>query len=284
MLSDDFMCFCIMMACTITVTASQLLKEVIIIFIQNIIEQQKQLNKNIENYKKLIGRFPSGSLQCFKNGKHIQSYKVNGNLKKYIPTKESATIEKLALKKYYESCLDDCIKEKELLDRFIQDVQALPNTSQKLLATDSNYHTFLAKAMIPDAWANTSYEQNPYKHEDLIHNTFSGIKVRSKSEEIIANILFTSHIPFRYEAPLTLNGATIYPDFTIKNSKNNSYTYWEHLGLMDKKEYKDHAMEKISTYCDHNIIPDVNLILTYETQKHPLDSSWVQQLVMRNFM
>ena len=284
MLSDGFMCFCIMMACTITVTASQLLKEVIIIFIQNIIEQQKQLNKNIENYKKLIGRFPSGSLQCFKNGKHIQSYKVNGNLKKYIPTKESATIEKLALKKYYESCLDDCIKEKELLDRFIQDVQALPNTSQKLLSTDSNYHTFLAKAMIPDAWANTSYEQNPYKREDLIHNTFSGIKVRSKSEEIIANILFTNHIPFRYEAPLTLNGATIYPDFTIKNSKNNSCTYWEHLGLMDKKEYKDHAMEKISTYCDHNIIPDVNLILTYETQKHPLDSSWVQQLVMRNFM
>ena len=76
----------------------------------------------------------------------------------------------------------------------------------------------------------------------------------------------------------------MYPDFTIKNPKNNSYTYWEHLGLMDKKEYKDHAMEKISTYCDHNIIPDVNLILTYETQKHPLDSSWVQQLVMRNFM
>ena len=185
----------------------------IIIFIQNIIEQQKQLNKNIENYKKLIGRFPAGSLQCFKNGKHIQSYKVNGNLKKYIPTKESATIEKLALKKYYESCLDDCIKEKELLDRFIQDIQALPNTSQKLLATDSNYHTFLAKALIPDAWAGVSYEQNPYKREDLIHNTFSGLKVRSKSEEIIANILFTNHIPFRYEAPLTLNGATMYPDF-----------------------------------------------------------------------
>lgn len=255
-----------------------------IIFIQNILEQQKQLNRRIENYKKLISRFPAGKLQCFKNGKHIKSYKVNGNLKKYIPTKESATIEKLALKKYYESCLDDCIKEKTLLNQFIQDVQTLPNTSQKLLATDSNYHTFLAKALIPDAWASVPYEQNPYKREDLIHNTFSGIKVRSKSEEIIANILFTNHIPFRYEAPLTLNGSTMYPDFTIKNPKNNSYTYWEHLGLMDKKEYKDHAMEKISTYCDCNIIPDVNLILTYETQQHPLDSSWVQQLVMRNFM
>ena len=32
----------------------QLLKEVYIIFIQNILEQQKQLNKSIENYKKLI--------------------------------------------------------------------------------------------------------------------------------------------------------------------------------------------------------------------------------------
>lgn len=125
------------------------MKEVIIIFIQNIIEQQKQLNKNIENYKKLIGRFPAGSLQCFKNGKHIQSYKVNGNLKKYISAKESATIEKLALKKYYESCLNDCIKEKELLDRFIQDVQALPNTSQKLLAMDSNYHTFFSQGTDP---------------------------------------------------------------------------------------------------------------------------------------
>ena len=107
-----------------------------IIFIQNILEQQKQLNKNIENYKKLINRFPAGKLQCFKNGKHIKSYKVNGNLKKYIPTKESATIEKLALKKYYESCLDDCIKEKELLDRFIQDIQALPNKYKKIMEKD----------------------------------------------------------------------------------------------------------------------------------------------------
>lgn len=253
-------------------------------FLQDAISQLNQLNISIEKYKKMLKHFPSGNLQCFKNGKYIKAYCQNSKGKKYLAKKDSALVEKLALKKYYESRLHDCLREKELFETFLKEANKLNSEVEKLLAPDSNYHHLLSQVLISDSWAKMPYEQNPYKREDLIHNTFSGIKVRSKSEEIIANSLFTNNIPFRYESPLLLNGSLIYPDFTIKNPKSNTFTYWEHLGLMDNKSYKDHAMNKISNYCDNGIFPDVNLILTYETQKHPLDSNWVQQIINRNFM
>lgn len=69
-----------------------------------------------------------------------------------------------------------------------------------------------------------------------IHKTLSGDLVRSKSEVIVANILFDNHIPFEYEKMLYApDGSCFLPDFTI-NWKGIEY-YWEHLGLLDEEQY-----------------------------------------------
>ena len=69
-----------------------------------------------------------------------------------------------------------------------------------------------------------------------IHKTRSGDLARSKSEVIVANILFDDHIPFEYEKMLYApDGSCFLPDFTI-NWKGIEY-YWEHLGLLDKENY-----------------------------------------------
>ena len=53
--------------------------------------------------------------------------------------------------------------------------------------------------------------------EGKIHRTLADYMVRSKSEVIIANILFDRDIPFQYETPLQApDGATVLPDFTMK--------------------------------------------------------------------
>lgn len=75
--------------------------------------------------------------------------------------------------------------------------------------------------------------------EGKIHATLANYTVRSKSEVILANMLFERDIPFRYEAPLFARDGTFYlPDFTI--TWNGEDWYWEHLGRLDLKKYRNH--------------------------------------------
>lgn len=83
--------------------------------------------------------------------------------------------------------------------------------------------------------------------EGKIHQTLSDYMVRSKSEVIIANMLFDRGIPFKYEVPLFAPDGTFYlPDFTI--TWNGEEWYWEHLGLMEYENYRNHWNVKKSWY------------------------------------
>lgn len=69
-----------------------------------------------------------------------------------------------------------------------------------------------------------------------IHQTLSGDFVRSKSEVIIANILYQSDIPFTYEERLyAADGSNRLPDFTIRRDRQTYY--WEHLGMLELDDY-----------------------------------------------
>jgi ATP-dependent DNA helicase RecQ len=82
------------------------------------------------------------------------------------------------------------------------------------------------------------------------HKTLSGDWVISKSEVIIANLLFERGIPFRYEELLYApDGSCYLPDFTI-TWKNKTY-YWEHLGMLDVESYERDWREKKKWYEKH---------------------------------
>lgn len=51
-------------------------------------------------------------------------------------------------------------------------------------------------------WMMQPYERNPYYPERLKYTTTNGFKMRSKSEQAIANRLEARSIPYRPEAPL----------------------------------------------------------------------------------
>jgi hypothetical protein len=86
--------------------------------------------------------------------------------------------------------------------------------------------------------------------EGKIHSTLSEFMVRSKSEVIIANMLFERDIPFRYEAPLYAPDGTFYlPDFTI--AWHGQEWYWEHLGRLDEERYRHHWDVKQAWYNRH---------------------------------
>ena len=105
---------------------------------------------------------------------------------------------------------------------------------------------------------------NSWYEEGKINSTLLDFMVRSKSEVIIANMLFDNGIEdVLYEEPLLASDGTFYlPDFTIK-WKGKTY-YWEHLGMLDIPNYKKHWEEKSRWYDKHF---KSQLITTTESQE-----------------
>lgn len=61
-------------------------------------------------------------------------------------------------------------------------------------------------------------QPNPFlKAHDFL--TMNGEYVRSKTEKIIADLLYHLGIPYVYECPLQLSDGKVYPDFTILNKR-----------------------------------------------------------------
>jgi len=105
-----------------------------------------------------------------------------------------------------------------------------------------------------------NFDSSPSLHQEIgrylgvnkhllnkIHQTENGIWVRSKSEVIIANILFRSNIAFKYEEKLYYKkGKWKEPDFTVRH--NGKIWYWEHLGMLGDEKYNQHWQDKKKLY------------------------------------
>ena len=97
---------------------------------------------------------------------------------------------------------------------------------------------------------------NNYKHQ-----TDKGDLVASKSEEMIANMLFAMDIKYEYEKELILNGSKVLPDFII-HKKDGTQIIWEHAGLLENEEYADRFSKKLKIYEYAGFTRQNNLIVT----------------------
>ena len=117
-----------------------------------------------------------------------------------------------------------------------------------------------------------------FYEEKLIHRTKRGEMVRSKSEVIIANMLFDSGITYEYEEEVTLNNSVVvHPDFTIH--KGGKTIYWEHLGMLQKADYRKSWDLKQKTYKENDIIEGENLIISKDGLNGSLDSQEIDRLI-----
>ena len=187
--------------------------------------------------------------------------------------KDHSLAEQLAIKKYLSLQLEDFLHEKAAIDFYLR--HHAPAKAEQLLIQNSDYQNLLSPYFKPlskelEEWSKSEFKQSTNYPENKIHLAPSGNMVRSKSEMLIDMLLYTNNIPFRYECELELNGIIIYPDFTIRNPRTGKLLYWEHFGKMDDSEYAYKTARKLNTYISNNIVPNIDLITTYETKNHPL--------------
>lgn len=125
----------------------------------------------------------------------------------------------------------------------------------------------------------------------LIHKTRKGMAVRSKSEVIIADLLFSKHIDFQYELPFVASdGSWRSPDFTIEDDTTGRKTYWEHLGMLQRPSYRRKWETKLAWYRNNGVKPDDEgggqdgtLVITKDGPDGSISSAEIETLVDRLF-
>jgi hypothetical protein len=88
-----------------------------------------------------------------------------------------------------------------------------------------------------------------FLEQGLVHRTIRGELVRSKSEVIIANLLDSMGVPYSYEQPFFgKDGSVRYPDFTVEDAESGRRLLVEHLGMLDRPDYKSRWEKKLVWY------------------------------------
>ena len=253
-----------------------------------ILKESQRIQKQILSTKEKLLSAPKGKLFCAKNGNHFKWYHSLDSKQIYIPKKNRACAEQLALKKYYSLLLEDLEQELTALNFYLRHHHSDYGKSA-LLLTKPGYQELLSSHCQPlssvlSEWMNSPYDKNPLYPEQLTYKTPSGSFVRSKSEVIIDMLLYTNRIPFRYECALYLGDTIVFPDFTIRHPETDKLYYWEHFGRMDDPEYYKNVFSKLHLYTSYGIIPSIDLITTYETKENPLSSETVERIIEDYFL
>ena len=117
-----------------------------------------------------------------------------------------------------------------------------------------------------------SDEKIPYA-EHLIHRTEKGHLVRSKSELVIANMLFQMEMDYEYERVCegTSKPGRMRPDFSFV-TPDGDLIIWEHLGLLDRPDYKRGWDWKRNWYNRNGFVEGETLFTSTEGLGRGLDS------------
>jgi len=251
--------------------------------------REKYLSQVIKEKEKAISSAPEGCLRiCCRNDGKVQYYyrrEVKDNNGTYIREKDFALAQNLAQKEYDQKVLRASEKEQKVIQKYLADY---PQTCAEQIF--EKLHPARQEMIKPIAeteeqyiqnWEAVSYERNGFDNNTPEFYTARGERVRSKSEVIIADLLYREGIPYRYEYPLKLHGyGTVYPDFMMLRVRDRKEIYLEHLGRMDDPDYVERNLQKRINYERNGIFQGDKLILTYETKKSPLNQKLLSQTIL----
>lgn len=259
-----------------------------------------RIREQVDWCEQIIKNAPEGKLICNHDGQYTKWYLRKNDKTVYLPKGERSLAEKLARKRLAQLWLKYLKKEEYAVNQYLRHGSDLPGCCAEFLDEDSAYSDLLSEQdtrMLPlevrkapkdiqlgaARWASEEYERKQDYEDSLKIRTISGHVVRSKSEAMIDMNLYQAGLAFRYESVSVIGNKTIHPDFSIMHPRTGQIILWEHFGMMDYPEYVQNYHTKMKLYIDNGYIPGDNLIVTYETLKHPLDSITVTQTIQMFF-
>ena len=246
------------------------------------------LNKSIVMIRKSLKHAPSGSLRVSNTRKYPVFYHKEDHgdyLGTYLPRKDRDIAAALAQKDYDTKLLAALMKQQKALERFLKDYDpdVAMNVYEKLSKTRKGLISkhFLTDEEYVEQWLSVSYEHMGFDENDPEFYTPKGERVRSKSEILIADALIRNNIPYRYEYPVYNEvGRPIgVPDFNCLNVRQRKDYYWEHLGKLGDANYANRNVSKLERYTLSEGFDASRLILTFETNEHPLNTRVIEEMI-----
>ncbi|MBR1702257.1 MAG: hypothetical protein IJ716_09930 [Lachnospiraceae bacterium] len=250
------------------------------------------LKRAVEKAKRDTTAFPDGHLRISISKTKKRYYlmtNVGDTRGKYIKVKDRAIVPKLAQKDYRQKFLSDAATELARLEQTIE-LFSKSNADLSYQKLSDHRQTLITPYLITSklyaqTWQSQTIKPCTYIPENLVYETKRGEKVRSKSEAIIADILYDLQIPYFYEKSLLLkNGMVRYPDFTILHTRKRTEFYLEHFGLLDNENYLAANLHKLDEYRESGIYLGRNLLFTYETKESPLDIKGIRKMLQAIFL
>lgn len=262
-------------------------------------KQIKQiLCKKLNDYEKMkmkveksLKRAPKGALVLSSSHGIVQYYFKDEEKKKkktYIDKTKTELVSALAQKEYDMALQKEIEKQEQQIHKILKILPAkeVEDLYENLHSGRKKFITphFMTDEKYVEQWLKVKYKGKTNYDEFLKYTTEKGEAVRSKSEKIIADKLYSMGIPYRYEYPVKLKGyGTVYPDFTLLKVDERKEIYYEHFGLMDQPEYCEKALRKLQEFARNGITLGQNLIATFESENVPLDVN-VLEKVLENFL
>ena len=205
------------------------------------------------------------------------------NVKEYIKKSEKDELRKIVQRDYEISVNRKLNILKRKLSKFLKtyDIDEIERVYTKLPEARKILVTPIVDTREEFARKWQSVEYEPMAIADNIEFvSVNGVKVRSKSELIIANMLEKNGVCYRYEYPITLKGlGTVRPDFFCLNRRTGKEYVWEHFGMMDNISYANKNIAKIQTYEQNGFLSGKNMIMTFESSLTPLSSFTIKQMI-----
>ncbi len=256
---------------------------------------KKQLEKQLKEIDELINKsnkvllrlndLPDDKIITSKSNGCDQYYwyEKETHKRRYVKKNEYKTLRKIAQRDYQIEINKKLYMLKNELERFLEhyDIEKINFVYSRMAEARKKLITPLVEPddLFVQRWLDDEYESMPI-NDDTGYYSNNAVRVRSKSELIIANQLEIYGIPYKYEKTLILSGnKRVRPDFICLNIHRREEFVWEHLGMMDNGAYASNNVIKINSYQQNGYLPGKNLILSFETSTKTLSSIIVNQII-----
>lgn len=237
------------------------------------LEKRKHfLERVISQLEFNLSKYPEGTIQCHqdnRNRKILRFFIRKDGKDLYLSQQKYTRLIKSLLQKRYET---EALKKysKELIE--VNQLLVIENESVNALIPEyaKRYVHRIEYDLIDiiSEFNQNTHGSSSSRTGQYRVTTKEGVLVKSKAEQIIADELYDSGIPFRYELGLRCADQSFRsPDFTIMSPSTGKVFYWEHFGMIDKPEYARDMVDKMNSYSLSQINPGDNLILTVADER-----------------
>ena len=208
----------------------------------------------------------------------------NSGKRRYAKRSEMGMLKKVAQKDYEERVNKKLKKASKTLNSFLNqyDTSVIQRVYENMAEGRKKLVAPIIETdeMFVKRWKEVMYEPMGFTDSTAIFCSDNGIRVRSKSELMIANAMEKTGIPYRYEYPVKLKGmGNVRPDFMCLNVRTRKEIIWEHFGRMDDEGYANRNVPKIADYAHSGYFEGENMIMTFETSQHPLSSHTIKLMI-----